>query len=160
MKQMFITGEYKKTVQQVTKNCKLKQKCWKFKDEINFTPENLKEVKSEYENVQMKYMELFRVIVELEQQKIDKKIIDLEILDKKHKPSISVKEAELKIYDANYYEVHQVQEAFQQEKIEKLRTFEFPRIQQRVLTSSYSIIDEIIFEAFNFGTIVEFIRHY
>ncbi len=42
IKQKFITGEYKKTVKQVTKICKLKQKGLNFKDEINFTSENKK----------------------------------------------------------------------------------------------------------------------
>ena len=87
----------------------------------------------------MKIMEPFRVIVELEQRKIDKKVIDLELINDELKPSIPVKEAELKIFDDNYFEVHQVKEALKKEKNDKLRTFEFPRIHKRVLTSSYSM---------------------
>ena len=53
IKQKYITGEYKKTVKQVTKTCKLKQKGLKFEDEINFTSDNKKDMKKKHEKDQM-----------------------------------------------------------------------------------------------------------
>ena len=85
-------------------------------------------MQQKHKHDQMNDLEWYRVIVEREQLKIDKRIAVLNLLNDEHKPSIQVKEAELKIFDTNYYEVHKVQEAFQQEKTDKLRTFEFPRI--------------------------------
>ena len=108
IKQKFITGEYKKTIKQVTKTCKLKQRCLKYDDEINFTTENKKEMQQKHKHDQMNDLEWYRVIVEREQLKIDKRIAILNLLNDEHKPSIPVKEAELKIFDTNYYEVHEV----------------------------------------------------
>jgi hypothetical protein len=56
----------------------------------------------------MNDLEWYRVIVDREQIKIDMKISILKLINKKHMPFIPVKEAELKIFEDNYFEVHKV----------------------------------------------------
>ena len=136
----YITGPYKKTVQQAIKNSKLKQKNLKFEDEINFTTKKLEGMHKKYKKVKMYELEPFKLIVKKEQNRINKRIIDLELLNEKQKPSISVKEAELKIFDADYFEVHDKQEAFQRDKNELFKSmYLFPRLHTRVLQSIYSM---------------------
>ena len=109
---------------------------------------------------QMNELEPVGFMVRKEQDKINKRAIDLQLLDEQQKPSISVKQAELKIFDTDYTEVNEKQEAFQQAKNDKMRTFEFPRIHTRVLQSSYCIQEQVVLEIFDLGTINEFINHY
>ena len=87
----------------------------------------------------MNETEPWKVIAKKEEQRMDKEITDLKFLEEKQKPFIIDKQAEFEIVDAQYHEVHEKQESFQQEKNEKLHTLEFPRIHARVLTSSYSM---------------------
>ena len=109
---------------------------------------------------QMNELEPVGFMVRKEQNKINKRAIDLQLLDEQQKPSISVKQAELKIFDTDYTEVHEKQEAYQQVKNDKMRTFEFPRIHTRVLQSSYCIQEQVVLEIFDLGTIYEIINHY
>ena len=82
-------------------------------------------------------------------------------MNEKNKPSISVKEAELKIFDNDYLEVHDRQEIFKQDKNIKFKTtYSFPRIHTRVLQSSYSMQEKVIFETFDLATIAEFVNHF
>ena len=136
----YITGPYKKTVQQAIKNSKLKQKNLKFEDEINFTTEKLEGMHQKHKKVKMYELEPFKLIVKKEQNRINKRVIDLELLNEKQKPSISIKEAELKIFDADYVEVYDKQEVFQRDKNELFKSmYQFPRLHTRVLQSIYSM---------------------
>ena len=65
-------------------------------------------MQQKHKHDQMNDLEWYRVIVEREQLKIDKRIAILNLLNDEHKPSIPVKEAELKIFNDNYIEVHKV----------------------------------------------------
>ena len=65
-------------------------------------------MQQKHKHDQMNDLEWYRVIVEREQHKIDKRIAVLNLLNDKHKPSIPVKEAELKIFNDNNFEVHKV----------------------------------------------------
>ena len=87
-----------------------------------------------HKKVQIYELEPFKLIVKKEQNRINKRVIDLELLNEKQKPSISVKEAELKIFDADYFEVHDKQEVFQRDKNELFKSmYNFPRLHTRVL---------------------------
>ena len=63
----------------------------KFEDEINFTTDKKKEMQQKHKQDQMNDLEWYRVIVEREQHKIDKKLDILNLLNDEHKPLIPVK---------------------------------------------------------------------
>ena len=77
IQEKFITGEYKQTVQQAIKNCKLNQKNLKLQDETNFTTDKLKRMQHKHKKVQIYELEPFKLIVKKEQKKINKRCIDL-----------------------------------------------------------------------------------
>ena len=77
----MIPEPYKNTIQQITKNCKLEQKNLKLEDETNFTKEKFKVLNEKHKQDVMDKNDPVRVIVKKQQQKIDKRIIDLNLLN-------------------------------------------------------------------------------
>ena len=91
----FIPEPYKKTLQQITKNCKLEQRNLKLEDETNFTKDKFKALNKKHEKDQMDKFEPVRVMVEKLQQKINKRVKDLNLLNDQQKPFVSDKTSEL-----------------------------------------------------------------
>ena len=91
----------------------MNQKNLKLEDETNFTTDKLTGMQHKHKKVQIYELEPFKLIVKKEQNRIKKRVIDLQMLEEENKPTISVKEAELKIFDADYLEVHNQQDALQ-----------------------------------------------
>ena len=85
----FIPEPYRKTLQQITKNCKLEQRNLKLEDETNFTREKYKVLNEKHKKDEMDKNDPVRVIVKKQEQRIDKRIIDLNILNDQQKPFIS-----------------------------------------------------------------------
>ena len=73
-------------MEQVTKNCKLVQRNLKLEDEVNFTKEQYKVLNEKHKKDEMDKNDHVRVIVKKQQQKIDKRMKELNLLYEQQKP--------------------------------------------------------------------------
>ena len=93
-------------MEQITKNCKLVQRNLKLENEVNFTKEQYKVLNEKHKKDEMDKNDQVRVIVKKQQQKIDKRMKELNLLYEQQKPFISNTTHQLQIADVEYVEVH------------------------------------------------------
>ena len=73
-------------------------------------------------------LEPSRFMVKKQTHLIDEEHKKLVILGDQQKPFIAEKDSELKIVDADYFEIHEQKEALQQDKNTKMEAVEFSRM--------------------------------
>ena len=102
----YVVNEYRQTVRQIIKVCKLKT-LKKFMEEMFFTETKHKQLFNAYKELQMDGLEPFRLIVQKQEQAIEKQKKILSQMFEQYKPFIPEKQSELQIVDAEYQTVYE-----------------------------------------------------